>query len=553
MTYLRMIVVIAAAVTTLALAQPAMAMPRTGKPPQSTLCGGKPSAGKPTVCNSSSKGVQGIGGSIASSVAGFAAQKLAGFALSQAGLGDLVDPTSAKLAELELELGKISGQLETLQTSLNQMTQLMNKLELQGYTIPLGDKVSQIQSLYDNYFVLVLDALTDYASEAQKLSAGTPCDKDPASAPASACATALRRFNDRRSEFLNAQANPPTAALNSELHSALVPSTAGDVMGAYAAYLMAGPGSTGFLTSADSDHLFAFYHYYAEYEALATFMKGMWQSTRMTASEFDAFIAREITGYQASEHNHLPQESIPKNTAIMLPVNPSARTSTKDRPMLLWDSQVGTDLAWDPRKPAGSAILAPTCSRIAGADRCAVDAAINTYNTTAAGLGFSNWHVPSKAEWDAILNGQFINHPTDAGGLLLQVFGDDADLKAALGRNPFIWNSAAPATVDCDAIDSLAGQFVVGRISDYAHTALPTSASLKGYPSQYPVTNVPRVDTRAIVTPNRLTTRDSRLQYCRDNLAAQVTTGFTGSPTVRGAGAQLFPTRTTTAEYMLTP
>ena len=280
MTYLRMIVVISAAVGTLALAQPVTAMPRTGKPPQSTLCGGKPSGGKPTVCNSSSKGVEGIGGSIASSLAGFAAQKLAGFALSQAGLGDLVDPTSAKLDNLERELDAISGQLGILQTSLNQMTQLMTKLELQGYTIPLGAKVSQIQSLYDNYFVYVLDALTDYASEARKLPAGTPCDKDHAPD----CATALGRFNDRRSEFLSAQANPPTAALNSELHSALVPSTAGDVMGAYAAYLMAGPGSTGFLTSADSDHFFAFYHYYAEYEALATFMKGMWQSTRSTAS-----------------------------------------------------------------------------------------------------------------------------------------------------------------------------------------------------------------------------------------------------------------------------
>lgn len=549
MTYLRMIVVIAAAVTSLALAQPAAAMPRTGKPPQSTLCGGKPSGGKPTVCNSSSKGVEGIGGSIASSLAGFAAQKLAGFALSQAGLGDLVDPTSAKLAQLEGELDKISGQLDILQTSLNQMTQIMTKLELQGYTIPLGSNVSQIQSLYDNYFVYVLDALTDYASAARQLQAGTPCDKDHAPG----CATALATFNDRRSEFLAAQANPPTAALNSELHSALVPSAAGDVMGAYAAYLMAGPGSTGFLTSVDSDHLFAFYHYYAEYEALATFMKGMWQSTRSTPSEFDAFIKREITDYQTSEASHLPQEQIPKNTAIALPVNPSARTSTKDRPMLLWDSQVGPDLAWDPRKPAGSAILAPTCSRIAGADRCAVDAAINTYNTTAAGLGFSNWHVPSKAEWDTILNGQFANHPTDAGGLLAQVFGNDEDLKAAFGRNPFIWTSAAPPIVDCDAVDSLAGQFLVGRISDYAHTALPTSGSLKGYPSQYPVTNVPKVDIRAIVTPNRLTTRDSRLQYCRDNLANQVTTGFTGSPTVRGAGAQLFPTRTTTAEYMLTP
>ena len=103
---------------------------------------------------------------------------------------------------------------------------------LQGYTIPLGDKVSQIQSLYDNYFVYVLDALTDYASEARKLPAGTPCDKDHAPD----CATALGRFNDRRSEFLSAQANPPTAALNSELHSALVPSAAGDVMGAYAAH-----------------------------------------------------------------------------------------------------------------------------------------------------------------------------------------------------------------------------------------------------------------------------------------------------------------------------
>jgi hypothetical protein len=489
------------------------------------------------------KGAQGPLQSIAEIVAKQAAIKFADFALNQSGLDKLLgDRTS--LDALAAQIQGLSDQLKAVQKTADAILRDIQKVLLNQFEIPLKTLVSSVQSLYVNEFLPTIEALTKYADAIPD----GDCQNDKSN-----CGKARLTFESTFAGFMDAAAR--SEADNITIHNFLMPGpTQSSALSAYGAFLMRGEGATGLLTTADSDRLYAFYTYYSEYEALATLMQGVRNTVRYAnlPASLDAFIKTQVIGFQKLEQDSLPPRIAP-NTVIALPRALDQRTTTKTQPMWIWDYRVGRDLAWDPATAAGTAPLAPNCSRASGTNRCTVGAAINTYNQTAAGVGFNDWRMPSRAEWDSLLTGQFDQFPHDLRLFLLSMFRDavqGAILDQSLTTNPFVWTAdmaKAPA-VSCHLTGSGIGD--AGKVVPVVHTALGTGGTLRNYPAAYPLTSVPQVSSAQLNYPRGLS-QTQGLQWCRDRLAAMVTAGFV-TPTSGqwAAGAQLIATRTTTVDYM---
>jgi len=220
--------------------------------------------------------------------------------------------------------------------------------------------------------------------------------------------------------------------------------------------------------------------------------------------------------------------------------------------MWIWDPVVGANLKWN---PLAGATPGPS-----------VNNAVHTYNTTAAGLGSSDWRVPAKSDWDQLFTGRAAldpGHSRDARTFLLNLFGYVPAYSAAMNdsfnSNPFIWTSAGAGTIPsasspgikCQYYDAIAqGYGTRATITDYAHTALPISASLSNYPTGYPATNVPSLGALTSVI-TQANTSSAQISDCRGQLANLVTKAFS-VPAKNGAtpGATLIATRTANVDYM---
>jgi hypothetical protein len=282
-------------------------------------------------------------------------------------------------------------------------------------------------------------------------------------------------------------------------------------------------------------------------------------------AEFDLFTETEISGYQHAEESLKP-DPIPADAIIVTPIKPDERTGTMGMPMWLWNDKLGTSLVWNPGVPAGANPLPAGCiaSRTVSTPTCAVDAAVNTFDTTPAGLDFHDWKVPSKTDWDTLLGGQ---PGADAKAFLLATFPnlvtDPTAFKNALGTYGYLWTTepaGIPSTTFSPALDCNrhTAPILVAKMTGYAHTAIPVAAALKTYPKDYPLTNVPDMGQFIQTSPDTTLTNAQYIQYCKDKLARTVTSRFATKPPEYGIqdrrGAQLFVVRTTTEEYLpLTP
>jgi hypothetical protein len=521
-----------------AMAQPATA--KDVKDPKAPSEAKLPNDPKP------GKGSQGPLDLIADTLLNAAKIRFANFALDQIGLGKLLSD-KPKLDALAAQIQALSDQLKEVQKTDNAIFAELKNVELNQHAIPLTILKSSVQSLYMDEFLPMIEALQNYSDA--KVDLNATCDD-----LMSRCGKAKTTFDTTLAGFLRAAER--SEGDNTTMHNLLMPgATANSAMSAYGQFLMAGPGQTGTLTSHDSDRLYAFYTYFAEYEALATLMQGVRNTVRYATlpMSMSNFITIEAIGYLQKESEQLPPR-IPPNTAIALPVKVEDRKTTMNSPMWIWDFRVGRNLAWDPAKSAGSAPLAPTCRRDEGTNRCAVDAAINTYNQTAAGAGFHDWQVPSRAEWDGLLAGQYDNNNrTDLRGFLLRMFPNvvqGSALDQALTDNPVAWTSdmAKQPAVSCHLSGSGIGD--AGKVVPVVHTALPTGGTLRNYPAALPLTNVPAVSSAQLQYPRGLT-QTGGLQWCRARLVEMVSAGFVNAaPGLLANGAQLVATRTTTVSYL---
>jgi hypothetical protein len=491
----------------------------------------------------------GINNSIANAVAGMAAKSAAGFLLNKVGLGALVDGTQANFAAVQTRLDGISTQITALQKSVDAINGELQAVELHQYTIPLEGYVNTITTLYDNKFKPTVVAAINYAHEDRAAIAdGKTC------ADVQACSDALTALDYHRKLFFDAESAVSNEELNLDIHKLLMPDTTRDsALISFGKFLMAGVGSTGFLTSADSDRLFAFYDYFSEYEALAVWMEAEYGAVVLQdqPQTFIDFLYKNISGpcpapkesercgYFDLERRQLPAR-IPADTVISLPANSTSRTTTQNQSMWLWDAKLGLNQQWDPSKPGPGN----------------VSTAIQTIRTTAVD-GFSDWQVPSKQSWDGLFTGRATTfasngtRPYTGITFLSAILPNTAVspiriLQAGFldANHPYVWtNDVRQGKVAC-VQNALSEYITIGYVTNDAHTALPVSAGIANYPGQFPLTSLPNINMNQVVAPHGLNTAQA-MQYCSDTVAAAVTNGA-------GIG-QLIVTRMTTENYMPVP
>ena len=480
-----------------------------------------------------------IGGAIAEALAKMAVDQLGGFVLSQLGLSELLDPNTQRFNELESQLSDISNQIRTLQNSVGQISNELNVIKSNQFIIPLDGYVTHVQDYYFRDFKPMLNELETYVAAERALAAGQTCDDD------ATCKKARKNFNDDQKVFLdNASAHSDD---NSQIHRLLVPgSNGGSALKAFGEYLMAGPGSTGFLTAADSDRVFKIYHYFAEWEAVATWMKAEYEAFHYTdqPANFADFVDQEVTGFQKSEFDALP-DPIPPGTVISLPVLPGDRTTALNRPMWIWDWTVEAGLTWDPSKPATQPKSVPN--------------ALTTLNTTKAGSGFSDWRVPSRSDFAGLFTGQSTRFKDDTVSQFLDAIlphdSPERLLKLDNFSDRYLWTSDAAGTSN-DATCALSSSDRV-TISGYAHTGIWFGNLLTADPYSYPLDYIPALVTPLTLKPVTITppggmTRDQRIQWCRDDAARQVTAAIdTGADYLYHKRAHLIATRSTGTERFM--
>jgi hypothetical protein len=560
--------------------------PKKTKSAQATLCGGQRIGDKPVMCNSAG-GLADIANFVKDTLLGFAISQAAGFAMNKVGLADLLDPSGDELAALQRQLNEISNQLNKLSLAVQEISGELSELKNQGYVFQLGDAVNNIQTLYKTYYRVAIQDLATYVATRKDVADPSACDVgepvEGATDPLNICRRARNNYFKLRDQFFAQAGTLFGANLNTSIHNMLMPGPTKDsALTAFGDILRKGGGSTGFLTSADSDRLFAYARYWSEYEALAVWMKAEWQSTRLcplapdcvpqSPDQFKEFLDEEVFGYFGDELKALPPR-IPDNVAIVLPIEKTQRGSTVNLPMWIWDGTIGGNLQWDPSKPAGTALLPPDCIqfRQTHSISCAVDAALNTLNATVPGGGFkfgggfTDWRVPSKADLDALFAGRYLGTqppPQTLRDLFLGMWprGDQMDyLSSASDRYPWIWTSEPAGIPDTSSSTAMVcnrrhiGQpSFIKTITGYAHTALPAKASLKTYPTGAPLTNVPDVGTFLVQSTDTTLTDAQYIAFCEGRLARTVTNNFAtpGNGLQDRRGAQLFPTRKATAEYL---
>ena len=291
----------------------------------------------------------------------------------------------------------------------------------------------------------------------------------------------------------------------------------------------------------------AFHDYYAEYEALATWMQAEWHAAK-APRDFDTFVKEQITDFQKSENDALPPR-IPDNVVLSLPGDSVARTTTNGMPMWLWDYRYGANVTWDPSRPA-------TASR-------SVPAALTAFNTTAAGGGFTDWHAPSRGDIDGLLANRFTNgFPTNVRGLFLKILpGGNVSGTISDTSAPVLWTSEAPPQVRC--LHPRAGG-ASGAVTNYEHTSFgPIDlTSLRNYPTGFAVTPNPSFSSIGVFKITNIIpgfpsdwafqavgqglTDAQALAYCQTEMARRVTAQTTALPAV----GRLSATRTAGTSYM---
>jgi hypothetical protein len=489
-----------------------------------------------TVCKSSSNELVfgGIQDAIQSAVLGFAKDQLKGFLINQFGLGAMLDPTGTKLDAISQQLEQISAQVAQIQTSLNNTYALITQVDLHTLLVPLTQDVTSTFSLYNTYFAPMIRAEIAYATASKAVPSGSTCKATPA------CSDAQDNFDTARGTvspptgFLGQEDESANSGLNDQIHSFLVPTPGKpSVINAYGKYLMTN--GNGFLTTATSAQVLGFYAYFADTEALATWMKAEWNGVRYEKNlpEFDRFLVQTLTGDPASnppvasyfdeELMHVPPP-IPAGVVVSLDANASLRTTSQNRPMWLVSNAKGANLIWSPYDPTGSR---------------SVGAAINALNNTKV-AGFSDWAVPTKAVWDSLFSGWKI-HDNLLHFLQNMNRGNNdigsTILFTSLGLGSYVW-TATPS----DFIVSV--RFAAG-LTIPLHTGLVLSGNDYTYPAGNPLVPISNGLPSICDYPGSLT-KEQATPYCLDkakatlgayvpgNQAALIATRSTGSVSYMG-------------------
>lgn len=310
---------------------------------------------------------------IVKALASFAVDKGGGFILSEAGLAALVDPNAARFEALKAQLAEISQQITVLQTSTDNVFTALKQLNLDTKLQYLRDLVINIKTLFNDYYLPIVDAVGPVVAARRT---------DP-SCTETACQAAQKDLERLRKSFLDqfeGGGGVNLAATNTKIHESLLPSDPGQsVLSAYGDVLMT---QNRFLSELQSNALRQLYTTFANWEALATWMKAEWTAATRPG-RLQTLIEQEIVGYGKSETAALPPK-IPAGTVIDLGPNKATRTGTRNVPMWL---AAGSSLTWRPGVPS------PPPNDVAS-----VIAGLNK-----APDGFTDWKPPTRAQMDVLL------------------------------------------------------------------------------------------------------------------------------------------------------
>jgi hypothetical protein len=423
------------------------------------------------VCESPTNGLTMKGAvqdQLQSLVLSFAKDQLKGFILNQFGVNELTDPVGTKLNEITSQLSGITKQLTTVQTSIDNTYTAVKDSTFYTALTPLVDYAVHVFSLYRDKFAPAIRAEIDYANAKADVPAGSTC------AQTRACDSAYNDFfgtGDKqgyRKEFLTAISGDKYFDLNDTIHSYLVKTSGrSSIVTVYGAFLMA---HNGFLTRATSDQLFGLYSYFADAEALATWMKLEYRAvdwgpdatgcvSPRHESDFKELLARTVSGdpdatppvesYFQQELRVLPP-LIPAHAVISLSPDPPLRTTAKDRPMWLYDPQyVGTTKAWLPTKQA----VLDGRAEFENTSTASVGYALKQINDAQDG-GLSDWAIPTQDEWKDLFAGRNTNQ--SLGALLASMDPTDSYWHVVLplilgSQSARVW-TRTPVAVDAKCL-----------------------------------------------------------------------------------------------------
>ncbi|HWC24049.1 MAG TPA: pentapeptide repeat-containing protein [Flexivirga sp.] len=357
-----------------------------------------------------------FGGWLLEKAAGAAVAQGIGMIFSMSGLNDLIapDPNTALLKELKQQLTQVQGQITDLQTSLNGTIGLLDRDALDVKLIHLRDDVTTpLDDLYKYEFTRVVDAATQLA---QAKDAG---DKGKIDKAASALIA-------RRNEFYVAFDSCCKTAPQ-KIHDFLVPGQATSVIAALGRLLL---NQNRYLTATQSSQIRGLYDQFADWEALAAWMKmernlPAVDADRVPTGTFPGSLAsfntarREFLGFRVSEARNLPP-AIPPGAVIDVGASvPRAGTSN----VTMW-VPVSRNLRFQPGV-AGPGTVPRALTNL------------NAHHEE----GFDDWQVPSQAALTTLLNGMAAA-PAKTPGDFLSALNPTSPRwqQIAKGAWPFLWS-----------------------------------------------------------------------------------------------------------------
>jgi hypothetical protein len=312
---------------------------------------------------------------VVKTLGGFAINQGAGFLMKRTGLAGWLnpDPTQEKLDALQGQIAQVSTQLVTVQASVDQISRDLQQVQLNQAYNAIATPIFHTRYVFDYAYRPLFDA----AVAAQNATPSTQAAK-------------VAVLNDKKAEFLAAFDSYQLGPASMQIHDALtVNGVSTSLLDAYGRVIMA---NTRFVNATHSDTLARLQTVFAEYEALA-----VWMKAEATAARNPDLLAKlvdtEVIGWPDEERNSMPPR-IPADTVIDLGPNAATISSTAGRPM------------WVPQRQPAPGVSIPSFSwRVADATvPNGVDQALARLNA-ANTAGFSDWRAPTRAEMAALFSG----------------------------------------------------------------------------------------------------------------------------------------------------
>lgn len=191
---------------------------------------------------------------------GVVASKGAGFVMTAMGLNELFpDGNAQQLDEIKRELDAISSKLDQVSRSLASLTGQFAQAELTAQLTALRDESRDVTTLYKEQFMPMVAAAAEH--EAAKKSGDQQRIDD-----------AFAQLIRRRNQFYVAYDRLNASSLAGKISDRLVPGEATSALSSKGLVLLTRQGGR-YYTAADSAQIRALYENFAEYEALAAWMR----------------------------------------------------------------------------------------------------------------------------------------------------------------------------------------------------------------------------------------------------------------------------------------